>query len=356
MKRAFTILFVLLAVAVAGAAYLYLRSEKRERTLALGDASLAAPSPSATGKAAEAVRVSVDLVHQLPPGATAIVFANVITLRNSPLADEIASLAPSQAQDPEYTKFVRDTGFDYSRDLDRVAVALWPGSSPTSVVAVAEGRFDTRKIEHYALANGRVVSQGNSKIYEVREEGSSRMVRFVFLAPDEIALADGPEISHMLDAKANRLDSAMSQRIAKTAGAPIFAVARTQDLAEDLGIDAAHDAQLAEMLRSIQNISIAGLPAGPDLKVAAAAECDSTVDALKLSTTLNGLLLMGRMALADSRTQQAIGPQWPALDKLLKAADISHDSHLVRLHVQITPEMLRAAVDSASKEATSRLK
>ncbi|HEV2290198.1 MAG TPA: hypothetical protein VGR81_14745 [Candidatus Acidoferrales bacterium] len=356
MKRALTIILVLLAFAVAGIAYLYLRSERRERALALSDASLAAPSPTATGKAAAAVRVSVDLVHQLPPGATAIVFANVGALRDSPLANELTSLAPSAAQDPEYTQFVKDTGFDYSRDLDRVAVALWPANSPTSVVAVAQGKFDERKIERYALTHGHAVNQGDSKILEVREEGSSRTVRFVFLAPDEIALADGPEISYMLEPNANRLDPAMSQRIAKTAAAPIFAVARTQDLSRQLGIDATHDAQLAEILQSIQNISIAGLPAGANLKIAAAAECDSTVDALKLSTTLNGLLLMGRMALADSRTRQEIGPQWPALDALLKAADISHDSHLVRLHIQITPEMMHAAADSASKEVNSRLK
>jgi hypothetical protein len=356
MKRALTVILLLLAIAAAGIAYLYFRSEKRERALALSDASLAAPSPSATGKAAAAIRVSVDLVHQLPPGATAVVFANVGALRDSPFASELTSLAPSSAQDPEYTQFVKDTGFDYSRDLDRVAVALWPSDSPTSVVAVAQGKFDAKKIEHYALTHGHVMNLGKSKIYEVREEGSSRMVRFVFLAPDEIALADGPEISHMLEPNANRLDSAMAQQIAKTAGAPIFAVVRTQNLATQLGVDTTHNAQLAAILQSIQSISVAGLPVGPDLKVSAAAECDSTVDALKLSTTLNGLLLMGRMALADSHTQQAIGPQWPALDALLKAADISHDNHLVRLHVRITPEMLRAAADSASKEVTSRLK
>ncbi|MFZ0213472.1 MAG: hypothetical protein WBE20_08040 [Candidatus Acidiferrales bacterium] len=349
MKRALTIILALCAVIALGIAYFYFRHEKIERAQALSDAALAAPSPTATGSAAVAVRESVDLVHQLPPGAEAIVFANVGALRDSPFATELASLAPSPAQDPEYTEFVRATGFDYSRDLGRVAVALWPSTSPTSVVAIAQGKFDVEKIERYALRNGRAVNLGHSKIYEVREENSTRTVRFTFLSPNEIVLADGPQLSRMLAADSNRLDSEMSQRIAKTAGAPIFAVARTQDLAKNLGIDAAHNAQLVEILRSIQSLSVAGQPTGADLKVAAAAECDSTVDAFKLSTTLNGLLLMGRMALADSKTQQQIGPQWPALDALLKAADISHDSHFVRLHVQITPQMLRAAADSASK-------
>jgi hypothetical protein len=62
---------------------------------------------------------------------------------------------------------------------------------------------------------------------------------------------------------------------------------------------------------------------------------------------------MGRAALADSKTQQQIGPQWPALDALLKAADISHDGHLVQLRVQITPQMLQAA-GAAPANGTTR--
>jgi hypothetical protein len=85
------------------------------------------------------------------------------------------------------------------------------------------------------------------------------------------------------------------------------------------------------------------------LRVAATAECDSTLDAFQLSTALEGLVWMGRAAMADPKTQREIGPQWPALDALLKAADISHDDHFVRLHLQITPQIVRAAASSASQ-------
>jgi len=350
MKRTVIILLVACIAAAAVLAYVYHAHEKTAR-LRAEDAQFSVQPTSDSARlsgGASTPANSTDLVHQLPAGASAVVFADVAVLRAAPIGRELSGLAPTSTQDPEYTAFVRSTGFDYSRDLDRVALALWPKDSPTTVVAIAQGKFNEAKIERYALRNGgRIVEHGQWKIYEVPETNPPRTVRFVFLSSTEIVLADGPEISAMLNAAHGRMDSQMSQRIARVAGAPIYAVARTPDLAKDIGVDETHSAQLAHLLQSVHNIALAGLPAGQNLKVAATAECDSTLNAFQLSTALEGLVWMGRAAMADPKTQQQIGPQWPALDALLKAADISHDGHLVRLHLQITPQILRAAAGSA---------
>lgn len=350
MKRTVIIILAACMAAAAVLAYVYHAHEKtaqlraEDAQFSVQPGSVAAPSSGATSTPAN----STDLVHQLPAGARAVVFADVAVLRAAPIGRELSGLAPTSAQDPEYTAFVRATGFDYSRDLQRVALALWPKDSPTTVVAIAQGKFNEAKIERYALRDGgRVAEHGQWKIYEVPETNPPRTVRFVFMSPTEIVLADGPEISAVLNRAHERPDSQMSQRIAKVAGAPIYAVARTPDLAKDVGVDQTHSAQLAHLLQSVHNITLAALPAGQNLQVAATAECDSTLDAFQLSTALEGLAWMGRAAMADPKTQQQIGPQWPALDALLKAAEISHDGHLVRLHLQITPQILRAAASSA---------
>ena len=347
MKRTVIVILAACIAAAAVLAYVYHAHEKalqwraEDAQLSVQPGSVVANSSGGSSTAAN----STDLIHQLPAGASAVVFADVAVLRAAPIGREISGLAPTSVQDPEYTAFVRSTGFDYSRDLDRVALALWPKNSPTTVVAIAQGRFNEVKIERYALRDGgRIVGHGQWNIYEVPEANPPRTVRFVFLSSTEMVLADGPEISAMLTAAHDRLDSQMSQRIARVAGAPIYAVARTPDLARDIGVDETHSAQLAHLLQSVHNITFAGLPAGQNLKVAATAECDSTLNAFQLSTALEGLAWMGRAALADPKTRQQIGPQWPALDALLKAADISHDDHFVRLHLQITPQILRAAV------------
>ena len=354
MRRTITILLAACILAAAVFAYIHYTRGKAAQMQAQ-DAQLSiAPHAAAARGAANAPADSPDLIHQLPAGASAVIFADVTALRAAPIGKELAGLAPTSAQDPEYTRFIRSTGFDYSRDLDRVALALWPKSSPTTVVAIAQGKFNEARIERYALRTGKVVKHGRWEIYEVPEANPPRTVRFVFLSPAEIVLADGPGISAVLGSARDRLDPEMSQRVAKVAAAPIYAVARTPDLAKDIGIDETHSAQLAHLLQSIHHITVAGLPAGRNLKVAAFAECDSTLDAFQLSTALEGLVWMGRAALADPKTQQQIGSQWPALDALLKAADISHDSNFVRLHVQITPQILRAAVSSAPQGNATR--
>lgn len=344
MKRTLTI--IVLACIATGIAFAYLHHRKLVKQREAFDAPSSAP-PSLTPpplQVSSSAPPAPDLVHRLPGGASAVVFADVAALRASSFANELANLAPTSAEDPDYTDFVRETGFDYSRDLDRAAVDLWPQTSSTSVLALAQGRFDEAKIERYALRYGRLVKVHNQKIYEVREQNSTRLIRFTFLSPSEIALADGPALSQVLgNTNSARLDSQMSARVTLVAGAPIYAVARTQDLPKDLNLDVSHSAQLAGLLRSVHAISASGRPAGNDLKVFAAAECDSSLDALKLSTTLQGLVWIGRAALSDPKTQQQIGPQWPALDALLKAADISHDSRRVELRIEVTPQMLQAA-------------
>ena len=348
MKRTITIVLAACIVAAGISAYVY-HAHKKAAQMRMEDAQFSIQSGSAPASGEPNIPTnSPDLVHQLPAGASAVVFADVAILRAAPIGRSLSDLAPNSAQDPEYTTFVRSTGFDYSRDLDRVALALWPKDSPTTVVAIAQGKFNEAKIERYALHNGgKIAPHGQWKIYEVPETNPPRTVRFVFLSPTEIVLADGPGISAMLNAPRERLDPEMSQRVTKVAAAPIYAVARTPDLARDVGVDEIHSAQLAHLFQSVHNITLAGLPAGQNLKVAATAESDSTLNAFQLSTALEGLVWMGRAAMADPKTRQQIGPQWPALDALLKAADISHDGRFVRLHVQITPQMLRTAAGSA---------
>lgn len=346
MKRALTIIILACLILIAAFAYFHHREVVKQRQ-EFDAATPAVPQGSTSANTAPAASTNTPtLVQQLPANASAIIFVDVAALRSSSFANELASLAPSSQQDAAYTQFVHATGFDYSQDLDRAALALWPQTAATSAFALAQGRFDPQKIERYALrTGGHLVTIHNQKIYEVREENSPRLVRFTFLAPNEIALADGPALSQVLDSQNSaRLDSQMSALVARVSSSPIYAVARTEDLPKDIGIDVSHSAQLASMLRTIHTVIASGRPSADNLKLFASADCNSTIDALKLSTALQGLLWMGRAALADSRTQQQIGPQWPGFDAMLKAADISHDGRQLQLRIRLTPQMLQAVM------------
>jgi len=72
-------------------------------------------------------------------------------LRSAPFTRSSTTVPKGQA-DAEYSQFLRDTGFDYERDLDRVAVSIIKAGKDSKLFAVAEGRFDRSKVEPYAAA------------------------------------------------------------------------------------------------------------------------------------------------------------------------------------------------------------
>lgn len=343
MKKTLALIFVAcLAVVVAFAYIHHYHVEQRRRKFDASSPLFSAATEPALASTPR--KTAPSLVQQLPPGVYAVVFADLAILRNTPFANELTRLMPTPTQDPSYTEFVRGTGFDYSRDLSRVAIAVWPQNSLTSMLSLSQGRFDEQKIQSYALRNGaRRFEIRGYDVFELHEPGSTRLLRFAFLNPHEIAIADGPSISEVLGAPVMRLDPQMSAYVAAASRAPIYAVARSQNLPRDLGVDLGKSAQLSRLLQSVHVVTAAGEPVGKNMNVSAAAECDSSMNAIELSTTLQSLIYMGRAALADSRTRAEIGPQWPALDDLLQAADISHHSNFVRLRLQITPEILHAA-------------
>ena len=103
--------------------------------------------------------------------------ANLRKLQNSPLAAALGLASPGPQADRDYANFVRDTGFDYTRDLDHAAIAIWPASFGTPdnvlgedrVLAIADGRFDQQKIRAYALHTGKEIVADRSPFTKSRE-------------------------------------------------------------------------------------------------------------------------------------------------------------------------------------------
>src|ERR1700687_5130212 len=119
-----------------------------------------------------------NILNELPPDAPIVAYIDVAAMRKlqtSTLAAILGLTGTNPVADKEYAKFVSDTGFDYTRDLNAVAIALWPSGLESSsksanenrVLAIAEGRFDQQKIKAYALRTGKIVMRGNYSIYSV---------------------------------------------------------------------------------------------------------------------------------------------------------------------------------------------
>jgi hypothetical protein len=282
------------------------------------------------------------LLSLLPPQAPYVVYADLETLRASAFLNQLIALVPAPNEDPEYLEFVRATGFDYARDLDRVAIAIFPTGPQPTVVTEAEGRFDQQKIIAYALHTGKAEEREGHTVYVVPAStpGSDVTVRFV--AANRIELINRPHGDTPVTATTSDASgAAMKERINSVAGSPLFAVLRMDAVPKDATIGTFRIDSITSSLQSVQWLTLAAAPQGQDLRVVLEGECDSSLNAEQLNLALGGLRIMARGYLAEPGTRKQFTPQGAdALTKLVRRADISAAQKRVQLAVSLTPGIL----------------
>jgi len=293
-----------------------------------------------------------DIMSLLPPGAPVVAYINVAALRklqDSPLAAMLGLVGASPQQDRDYQAFVDGTAFDYTRDLDTAALAIWPSSllkpnggvGTNQVLAVADGRFHQEKIEAYALRTGKVTERGPQSIYVVPGDPP---VSFSFLSATRILLTTGETLSILAPAAGAAQNEAMRARIRRVAGAPLFAAARTDTLPADFYEAFRNSPQLETLARSVKGLTLAGTPQGDRIDLALDAECDSLAHAAEIATLLDTFRMLGTVALSDPKNRRQMTKQQAAfLAALAAQVKVRHQDHWVRLTLAVTPQMLGLA-------------
>lgn len=143
---------------------------------------------------------------RLLPEADAYVYLNLSPLR---MAGVIGNPIPTL--EPEYEAFVRETGFQFERDLDEAAVAVHAAPRLADVAPdrqvesfrrfswVFRGRFDSQRADGYFRKVARSVeSYREVTIYNIPLEG--RVVRVALLGVNLAAVSnmDGPQAVHFM--------------------------------------------------------------------------------------------------------------------------------------------------------------
>jgi hypothetical protein len=311
-----------------------------------------------------------DLLSLLPANAPVVGFIDLATLRglkSSPLAAALGLTLPGPQQDQGYTDFVRDTGFDYARDLDRVAVAVWPnslgtpGERPPSgrSLAIADGRFDRQKIVAYALRLGWEEKDKLHAIYEFPGPPPERSMFLKFLSAERVALTNDSALLDTLSNVAPQVpdarEPAMQARIGRVAGAPVFAVARTDNFPPGFYAAFADSPQLEHLARSVVSLTLAAKPSGDDLKVALDGECDSMKNAIGITTLLEISRMGASMALADPKMRRQMTKEQAAfLTALVDQLKVNHQDKSVRVTLDITPAMLGTPATAHANPCTRR--
>ena len=120
------------------------------------------------------------LISVLPTERATVVYLDTGELRRSGMLELLAG--SKTVEEPDYRKFVDETGFDYRSDLDAVAASF----EENRVYATLRGRFSWKQLTAYAE------SQGGECHYSVcTMPGSSveRNISFYPLKSDVLALA-----------------------------------------------------------------------------------------------------------------------------------------------------------------------
>ncbi len=294
-----------------------------------------------------------DVLAQMPADASAVLYIDLDALRQSPFLAELYKWAPQPKADPDYTQFLQSTGFNYESDLSRVSIAVLKHGQDTALFAVADGRFDRKKIAAYASQTGTREARGGKEIFSVPLSGSTRRITFTFLRSDRIALTNDASLeSRLSQSRADSDAQAWRERFRRLAGSPVFAVVR-----QDAGAGAALTAQAPGGLRSpqlsvlidqLQWITVAGKPEADRLRVVLEGEGAADPATRQLSDVINGLLVLAQAGLHDQKMRQQLQPEVrEAYLEMLQSADVSQidrgETKSVRLMFDLTPKFLEAA-------------
>jgi hypothetical protein len=123
---------------------------------------------------------ALSLIQSLPPDQATHVFIDVNALRRGGILDLVAG--SKAAEEPDYRKFVEQTGFDYRTDLDAVAAAFFHND----VYFVLRGRFQWKKLAQYATSQG---GQCAGAICSMAGSTPQRHISFYELRSGVLALA-----------------------------------------------------------------------------------------------------------------------------------------------------------------------
>jgi hypothetical protein len=292
------------------------------------------------------------LLAAMPADASAVFFVDLAELRSTQFATDLFKWAPRPVADAEYAQFVRDSGFDYERDLDRAAIAAIKDGASTAFFAVADGRFDRKKIAAYALQSGTREMRGTREIFSVPQAGNAAKITFSFLADNRLAIAAGGDFANFLRTETGADANDWRDRFRRLAGSPLFAVIR-QDADAGSALSSRtpgglQSPQLSSLLDQLQWITVAGKPQADVLRIVAEGECPADQTAHQLADLLNGILVLAHAGLNAPQTRQQLDPQArEAYLEVLKGADVSRidrgETKSVRLVFDITPKFLEAA-------------
>lgn len=277
----------------------------------------------------------------LPAESGLVVGVNLLEARRQPwLAAELGGVAGGETESADYRAFVAATGFDYTRDLDRLWLGVYGSSTEPIVAGVAEGRFARGKILAYARQQkATLLIYHGVEIYEVetRQEPQGRFA-FAFLDDTHVAFgSDARAAARVVDCWQGRAP-AVGTETARRAALERLAAGQSLWAVDELEKWQPEFLRVQADLQAVVVALSVGLKVSEDgLALEAEARCREPQQARRLHDNLRIAALAGRLALTrqPDRASQAAG-------EALGSLSLTQEGELLRARVLLPPPLVAA--------------
>jgi hypothetical protein len=249
------------------------------------------------------------LFAMLPTDHATLFYADTELLRKAKVLDLVAG--SKAAEEPDYQRFVEQTGFDYKSDLDAVAAAFRGKDSYFAL----RGHFQWKRLEEYARLQG-----GSCQYTVCSMPGSSpeRNISFYPVTRTVLALAVSKE-THAVSAISDR-----GPRPLQIPAEPVWISAPAEVLKETPVIPVAVKALLSPIAKADNLVVAIGLQ-GEQFQLRVEVSCRTSEVAAGMSRDLSSALqLIAQIAQQSSPTDDSsgLGPT------LLSGTFQQHENHV----------------------------
>lgn len=322
MRRVKLILVLLLGLALAGVAGYFAFADRAQ---------------------SRAEAAQLDGLAWLPADSGLVAGIDLAGLREQQwLLDLLRSASGDVTEAPDYRAFVDATGFDYTRDLERVWLGLTGSGDNAQLAAIAQGRFHRDRILAFAQQEGATATKYQGlEIFHVQPPPrpaarEPKPFAFVFLDDTHLALASTPERAGQI------VDCWLGQ--AQAIGSDTLRVAELERLAAGRQVWALDNTAVftppglppagsGQPLSSVVEQLTFGLRASPEgLELSGEARCHEPAQAERLRDNVFILVQLGRLAFARNQDETS-----KAVHDVLDRVSIDQRGPSVEARVLVPP-------------------
>ncbi|MDQ6705877.1 MAG: hypothetical protein M3Z85_07920 [Acidobacteriota bacterium] len=217
------------------------------------------------------------LLSRLPTKDAVVLSVDFAALRRGGILDLLSkSKVP---EEPEYQTFVRNSNFDYKRDLDSALVAF----APDGTFFLINGRFDWRKLVEYAKLQG---GSCYGDLCRMTGSTATRRISFVPLRQDLMALAVSGD-----DLAASRLKEPGPRRAIQVPSQPVWLSIPSSALKTGSKLPAG-TRLFTSAMAGAEDVTLTLGPQGQSFDARLEASCHSQADAASLAAQLEKVTAM----------------------------------------------------------------